>query len=121
MLSDAAQLLIAIALLVAAVTLSVLVWRRGWSKMSASFGSTSVSLEAVQTSLTAVDRKVDRIDKAVNNVPEGHPPLVERVATLEVGHRLMLHHQKWERAALCSISDQLGITLDALTELHPQP
>lgn len=87
---DYGVLIGAIAALIVAVSVAVVVWRRQWRTISASFGDMKVT--------------VDQINKAVNNVPDGEHTLVQRVAALEIG-------QRWEHGALQTIAGQIGVTL----------
>lgn len=66
---DVAWPIFALAALIAAASMFVLVWRRGFKSLHAEIGKANVTLEAV--------------NKAVNNVPPGTPPLPQRMKQVE--------------------------------------
>lgn len=68
----AGELTAGAALIVMAVAVAVLVWRRGFQRLAITLGSMSVSLDAVE--------------RRVNGVPHDHPTIPQRLATIE--HRL---------------------------------
>ena len=94
---DYGVLIGAIAGLIIAVSVAVVVWRRQWRTISASFGDMKVTLDQASG-------QIEQINKAVNNVPDGEHTLVQRVAALEAG-------QLWEHSALHVIAGQIGVSL----------
>lgn len=78
---------------VAAAALAAGVWRRA--------GATKQAVEEVSA-------QVKKVDTAVNNVPVGHPTLVQRVETLERRSDAL---GRWMHDALAAIGGQLGVSL----------
>lgn len=106
-----AKVIVAIAILVAVSAAALLVWRRGFSRVDAKFGSAAVSLVAVNRKLDQIAKTTDKVNNAVNNVPAGSPTLVDRVGSLEASHRTLIDHQRWSTTAMHTIATNVGATL----------
>lgn len=75
-MSDVAALVLAAAVAIFAVSVGLLVWRKGFASVEARMGSMHLTLKAVE-------ERAKTIDLAVNNVPKGTPPLVDRMTVME--------------------------------------
>lgn len=108
-----AQIILSVALCGAIAMAGVLVWRKGFGKLTVKAGPVSLDLSAVER----VERKVDKtlehvaaVNHAVNNVPKGTPPMVQRVGRLE--ERMDHTHQtlEWQTGVMQQLANHLGVT-----------
>lgn len=116
-MNSAAQIIVAVAILVATATAGLLVWRKGFGKLTVKAGPVSLDLSAVERVQQRVERKVDQtlqhvaaVNHAVNNVPKGTPPMVERVGRLETR---MDHTHKtldWQTGVMQQLASHLGVS-----------
>lgn len=106
--------------LVLAAVAAVII-RRGVDQIVGKWGNIELTLSTQAEQLKTIDAKADAINLATNNVPKGTPPMVQRVGTLEEGHRRLERRlttgQDWERRSLCRLADQLGVTLDEFVDV----
>lgn len=76
----------------------------------------AVAVEA-REQITVVTDEVKAVNQAVNNVPPGHPPLLQRMTTLE---RRVDSSDRWKTDALVLIAEQLGVALPDRRDYDPE-
>jgi hypothetical protein len=101
-LAEGAMFVGAVAVLLIGMAALLLVWRRGFQRVTVRAGSMEASLEAVK-------KGVEQINTAVNHVPAGSATLVERVTHTEAKVDYLVR-------AVEAVGQHVGCRLDHLKE-----
>jgi hypothetical protein len=119
-LADVALIFAAGALIIFALCVLLLVYRRGFKSVSVDTPMFKTKLEAVDRvarQLPEINAKLDQINTAVNHQPTGARTLVQRMIDVEQELRV---HRAWEAQAMHTIAEHLGIPLDPPPDSHIQ-
>lgn len=119
-LADVAVVIFAATLVIFALTVLLLVYRRGLKSVSVDTPMFKTKLEAVErvaNQLPSISAKLDQINIAVNHQPAGARTLVQRLIDVEQEERV---HRAWAAQAMHTIAEHLGIPLDPPPDSHIQ-
>lgn len=114
-MSDAAEVLFAVAAVLTALALGLFVAQRRTGRARWAHGDSSFELETVleriEVAATTAAREATSASRQVNGVPADSPTLVARVTELETSAASIRAHARWQTHAIRCIADHVGCPL----------